>query len=182
MNDAKLNPLKRILDLVDWSQNERVNGSKSYEEILLTFERRAAAIGMGMTVHTYEQINSPAHNYQPHLFGIGVPEIVAYVAKVYGFTVENLTNGPRTKNLAFSRHVAMYLCRTRTDASLHVIGRFFNKHHSTVLNGVSRIEAVMDKDYRMVRDIDNMNAALDAMAEKLNLEFMEQSAELQVTA
>lgn len=183
MNDAKLNPLKRILDLVDWSQNERENGSKSYEDILLTFERRAAAIGMEMTVHTYNQVQSPKYEYQPLLFGVGVPEIVAYVAKVYGMTVDKLTCARRTKNLTFARHVAMYLCRTRTDAALVEIGRFFNRDHSTVLHGIGKIEGVMDKDYRMVRDIDNMNAALDAMAEKLNLEFMSRDdAELQVTA
>lgn len=182
MSEAKQSPQRRILDLVDWSQNERENGSKSYEEILLTVERRAAAIGMGITVCALNQARSDTYKHQPLLFGAGLPEIVACVAKGYGMTVEQMTSPRRTKNLSYARHIAMYICRTRTDAVLVEIGRHFNRDHSSVLHAIGKIEGVILKDHRVARDIELINAVLDEMAEKRNHDFMDRFAESEVSA
>ena len=46
-----------------------------------------------------------------------------------------------TKQIAFPRQVAMYLCKKLTDLSYPEIGKQFNdKHHSTVMYSVEKIE------------------------------------------
>jgi chromosomal replication initiator protein len=51
------------------------------------------------------------------------------------------------KPIAFPRQVAMYLCRKLTGMSYPEIGRLFNdKHHSTVMHSVEKIERLVDDD------------------------------------
>ena len=55
--------------------------------------------------------------------------------------------------VAFPRQVAMYLCRKLTGLSYPEIGRLFNdKHHSTVMHSVEKIEKMIedDPDFRKV--------------------------------
>ena len=69
-------------------------------------------------------------------------ELLAYVAALRGFSVDDL-KGPRTfKPLAHARQEAMWLMRQqwRPDDLEHytypIIGRFLNRHHTTVISGV----------------------------------------------
>ena len=51
------------------------------------------------------------------------------------------------KPIAFPRQVAMYLCRKLTGLSYPEIGRLFNdKHHSTVMYSVEKIQQLRDGD------------------------------------
>jgi chromosomal replication initiator protein len=59
------------------------------------------------------------------------------------------------KPIAFPRQVAMYLCRRLTGMSYPEIGRLFNdKHHSTVMHSVEKIERMIedDQDFRRIVD------------------------------
>ncbi len=63
------------------------------------------------------------------------------VADYYNIPVAALSAKRRTRNIAFPRQVAMYLCRTLTDASLPQIGQSFGgRDHTTVLHACSKIE------------------------------------------
>ena len=63
------------------------------------------------------------------------------VADYYNIPVAALSAKRRTRNVAFPRQVAMYLCRVLTDASLPQIGQSFGgRDHTTVLHACSKIE------------------------------------------
>jgi chromosomal replication initiator protein len=67
--------------------------------------------------------------------------VMAEVAREFGLHVNDLRGNRRTQDIAHARHVAMYLTRELTDLSLPQIGaRFGGRHHTTVMNGISRIE------------------------------------------
>ena len=52
-----------------------------------------------------------------------------------------------SKSIALPRQVAMYLCKSLTNASLPEIGRAFGgKHHSTVLHSIRKIEDLRKHD------------------------------------
>ena len=52
------------------------------------------------------------------------------------------------------RQIAMYLCRELTNQSLPGIARSFNGiHHTTVLSAVKKIEALMQSNRDVERDI-----------------------------
>lgn len=69
-------------------------------------------------------------------------DIAKRVAIQHGVTVADLKGGKRTWDCVFPRHEAMFLCRKEGN-SLTKIGRFFNRDHTTVLNGIRRHEQRM---------------------------------------
>jgi chromosomal replication initiator protein len=80
-------------------------------------------------------------------------EILKSVASHYGLRVSDLKARTNAKPIAFPRQVAMYLCRRLTGLSYPEIGRLFNdKHHSTVMHSVEKIEKMVedDADFRKV--------------------------------
>jgi chromosomal replication initiator protein len=82
-------------------------------------------------------------------------EILKSVATHYGLRVSDMKAKSNAKPVAFPRQVAMYLCRKLTDLSYPEIGRLFNdKHHSTVMHSVEKIERMIedDADFRRVVD------------------------------
>jgi chromosomal replication initiator protein len=86
-------------------------------------------------------------------------EIVKFVARHYGLKVSEIKSKSNAKLVAFPRQVAMYLCKQLTDLSYPEIGRQFNnKHHSTVMYSVEKIEQLRRSD----PDLDTL---LDRMAQ-----------------
>jgi len=80
-------------------------------------------------------------------------EILKAVASHYGLRVSDMKAKSNAKPIAFPRQVAMYLCRKLTNLSYPEIGRLFNdKHHSTVMHSVEKIERMLedDSDFRRV--------------------------------
>jgi len=80
-------------------------------------------------------------------------EILKTVAAHYGLRVSDMKAKSNAKPIAFPRQVAMYLCRRLTGLSYPEIGRLFNdKHHSTVMHSVEKIERLVedDADFRKV--------------------------------
>ena len=62
------------------------------------------------------------------------------VSNYFGVKPEEFTSKKRTKNIALTRQIAMYLCRELTDLSLPKIGEEFGgRDHSTVLHAYGKI-------------------------------------------
>lgn len=60
-----------------------------------------------------------------------------------------------------SRAVAMFLCKELTDLSYPEIGRQFNdKHHSTVMYSVDKIQKLRSTDAELERTLDGMTRHL----------------------
>ncbi len=82
--------------------------------------------------------------------GSDLERIVAYVAVHMGLKVEDLTGNKRSKRASRARHIAMYLCRKLTSASLAEIARALNRRdHSTVLHGIRKIEMERKRDRKL---------------------------------
>jgi chromosomal replication initiator protein len=84
-------------------------------------------------------------------------EIMRVVAAHYGTTVTNLKSKSNAQTVAFPRQVAMYLCKHLTDLSYPEIGRVFNnKHHSTVMYSVEKIDEKMQNDQQFGRVLEGL--------------------------
>jgi len=82
-------------------------------------------------------------------------EILKVVASHYGLRVSDMKAKSNAKPVAFPRQVAMYLCRKLTELSYPEIGRLFNdKHHSTVMHSVEKIQRMIDDDADFRRTVD----------------------------
>ena len=68
----------------------------------------------------------------------------------------DLKSRNNSKSIAMPRQVAMYLCKSLTDASLPEIGRSFGgKHHSTVIHSIRKVEDLRKKDSNFNSQISN---------------------------
>src|SRR5262245_21450512 len=78
---------------------------------------------------------------------ITVEMIQKAVADHFQMRVQDLKAKNNSKSVAMPRQVAMYLCKKLTGISLPQIGREFgNKHHTTVLHSINKIELLRQKD------------------------------------
>jgi chromosomal replication initiator protein len=74
---------------------------------------------------------------------ISTATIMAATAEYFETTVEELRGPGKTRALAQSRQIAMYLCRELTDLSLPKIGQAFGRDHTTVMYAEKKIRAEM---------------------------------------
>ena len=59
-----------------------------------------------------------------------------------------------SKHIVFPRQVAMYLCKHLTKMSYPDIGKNFNnKHHSTVMHSVEKIERLRGEEEQLDKDL-----------------------------
>ncbi len=81
-------------------------------------------------------------------------EITKMVARHYGLKVTEIKSRNNSRQVAFPRQVAMYLCKQLTELSYPEIGKHFNdKHHSTVMYSVEKIEKLRAEDPDLNRAI-----------------------------
>lgn len=86
-----------------------------------------------------ETVRSALNPLLPEERHITPAEIVRFVAHHYGVKVADLKGRDNRRSVAFPRQVAMYLIREILNLSFPEIGKFFSKHHSTVMYSVETI-------------------------------------------
>jgi chromosomal replication initiator protein len=78
---------------------------------------------------------------------ITIEIIQKHVSDYYQLKVAELKSRNNSKSVAMPRQIAMYLCKTLTNASLPEIGKSFGgKHHSTVIHSIRKIEDLRQRD------------------------------------
>ncbi len=82
------------------------------------------------------------------------PQIIGTVADFYNTTTQALIGPDRTKDLALSRQVAMYLIREETDASLPAVGDALGgRDHTTIMYGYKKIADMIERDDSLRRQV-----------------------------
>ncbi len=78
---------------------------------------------------------------------ITIEIIQKHVADYYQLKLSELKSRNNSKSVALPRQIAMYLCKSLTNASLPEIGKSFGgKHHSTVIHSIRKIEDLRQRD------------------------------------
>ena len=88
---------------------------------------------------------------------VTIGRIQEVVCDRFGLSREELCSQRRSQDVAYPRHVAMYLSRELTDSSLPKIGKEFgNRDHTTVLHANAKITRMISEDrsvYNLVQDL-----------------------------
>jgi chromosomal replication initiator protein len=85
--------------------------------------------------------------------------ILTAVAETTGISITEMTGDKRSRTIVESRHLAMYLARELTDASLPKIGeRMGNRDHTTVLHAVEKIAKLMQQDREMYNRVQRLTS------------------------
>jgi chromosomal replication initiator protein len=93
---------------------------------------------------------------------ITIEAIQRAVSEQFGMRVSDLKQKNNSRNVVVPRQIAMYLAKQMTEASLPEIGRQFgNKHHTTVMHSISKI----DEQRRTDKDL---HRTLNKLQEQLN--------------
>ncbi len=91
---------------------------------------------------------------------ITIEAIQRAVAEQFGMRVSDLKQKNNSRQVVVPRQIAMYLAKQMTEASLPEIGRQFgNKHHTTVMHSIAKIDDQRrsDKDlHRMINKLQEM--------------------------
>ena len=96
---------------------------------------------------------------------ITAPTIMAVTAEFYSVSIDDLTGPGKTKALALSRQIAMYLCRELTDLSLPRIGQMFgNRDHTTVMHADKKIRKEMAERRRTYEQVQELTARIKQRA------------------
>ncbi|MBK9974462.1 MAG: chromosomal replication initiator protein DnaA [Planctomycetes bacterium] len=92
---------------------------------------------------------------------IATDDIIELVCEHYGVRRNDLLSQRRTKNLAFPRHVAMYIAKELTQLTLTEIGNFFGgRDHSTVLHAINKIKGLRLKEPELRSELERFELQL----------------------
>jgi chromosomal replication initiator protein len=78
---------------------------------------------------------------------VTIEQIQKFVSEFYQLKLIDLKSRNNAKSVAMPRQIAMFLCKSLTNASLPEIGKAFGgKHHSTVIHSIRKIEDLRQRD------------------------------------
>ena len=88
-------------------------------------------------------------------------KIINVVSSYYKLSPNELTGKTRTGQIALARHIAMYLIRINIDIPLTKIGAMFGgRDHTTVMNGILKVENMLKTDESLKIAVNNLQKAL----------------------
>ena len=92
---------------------------------------------------------------------IAIEQIQKVVAANYKLTVDQLVSKSNSRQVAFPRQIAMYLCKKLTKHSYPEIGRAFGgKHHTTVIHSCEKIKSLSLADAVFQKRLLNLSETL----------------------
>ena len=86
-----------------------------------------------------------------------ITNIKKAVSKYYGISLSDLSSASRKKELVLPRQIAIYLIRDRFNIPLQKIGEHFGaRDHTTIAHACGKVETMIDTDWTVKQDIDNI--------------------------
>lgn len=91
--------------------------------------------------------------------------IIREVAQYYNLEADVIKGENQSKSVSAARNVAIYLIRNMSGINLQEIGAVFNRHHSTIISSIKRVEGLIKTDPEMeeiLRDLkSNINGKFE---------------------
>ena len=147
-------------DEVAWYIARRVRGDvRKLEGALNVIEAYTAVTGQDITVGLVQSLIGELSETEEK--AITIPDIERVVADHYKLKGTLLRSKKRNKEIAHARHVAMFLARTLTNASLPQIGKSFgDRDHTSVLHACNKIKSMINDDWRFKEEVEQLTRVL----------------------
>lgn len=87
---------------------------------------------------------------------VHVDTIQDVVEEFYHVSHEDMIGRKRTKNIAFPRHVGIYLTSEMCEMSLKAVGDAFGRNHTTAIHSIEVVEGKMKEDARFNEEIQQL--------------------------
>jgi chromosomal replication initiator protein len=112
---------------------------RELEGSLIRLIAYASLTGQEITLPLAQQVLKNVIDHEDK--AVTIETIQKFVADHYKLKLADLKSRNNSKSVAMPRQIAMYLCKSLTNASLPEIGRSFGgKHHSTVIHSIRKVE------------------------------------------
>jgi chromosomal replication initiator protein len=92
-----------------------------------------------------------------------IDKVFTCINKKYGIDKKTLIGKSRTKDVAFTRHIAIYLIREMTDMSYPSVGKIFDRNHSTVISSCEIIEKKLSSDPLFLINISDLKKDIEGL-------------------
>jgi len=115
-----------------------------------------SSITMSDAIDSFKLIGVPGEKKN-----LSIEKIKIVVAEYYNISPNELSSKIRTSKITMVRHIAMYLCRSLLTASLSQIGNEFGgRDHTTVINGIEKVEKLCKTNEDYLIAINELKARL----------------------
>jgi chromosomal replication initiator protein len=143
-------------DDVAWFIARRMRGDvRKLEGALNVIEAYTAMTGQEITIGLVQTLIGELSETEEKPITVG--EIERVVADHYKLKSALLRSKKRNKEIAHARHIAMYLARTLTNASLPQIGKDFgDRDHTSVLHACNKIKGLLEDDWRVKEEVEQI--------------------------
>ncbi len=92
-----------------------------------------------------------------------IDKVFTCIQRKYGIDKKTLIGKSRTKDVAFTRHIAIYLIREMTDMSYPSVGKIFDRNHSTVISSCETIEKKLSSDPLFLINISDLKKDIEGL-------------------
>ena len=118
---------------------------RELEGSLIRLIAYASLTGQELSLPLAQQVLKNVIDHAEH--AVTIETIQKFVSDYYKLKLVDLKSKNNSKSVAMPRQIAMYLCKSLTNASLPEIGKSFGgKHHSTVIHSIRKVEELRKKD------------------------------------
>lgn len=156
---AESEQVKLADDVAEFIARSIKSNIRELEGALIRLLAYASLTGIELNVGTAQQVLKNLIDSQEKK--VSIEQIQRRVGEHFGLRGQDLKVRSNSKAIAFPRQVAMYLVKQLTSASLPEIGRQFgDKHHTTVLHSIHKIESLRRTDKELNKTI---NRLLDSL-------------------
>lgn len=145
-----------VFNMLYSSQRQIIMAGTQYPQEIPNLDKfLMSRFGWGLIVH----IKSPKDDVKTDR-KYSTEDIQEVVAHFFNIGVLELVSRNKHKDIAYPRHIAMYLCRKLMNLSFSRIAKdFARKDHTTVLSAVNKIEERLPKNKKlraMLEDIETL--------------------------
>lgn len=128
------------------------NNVRQLEGAINRLSAHSRLLGMSITEDLVQNTLQELLQHTPQQ-KVSVEQILKSVASVFEVRVSELKSETRTKNIALSRQVAMYLACKLIKESLEILSAYFGRKHSTLIHACKNIEKLVTSDEILRRKI-----------------------------
>jgi chromosomal replication initiation ATPase DnaA len=81
-------------------------------------------------------------------FDLDLGEVLQIVSEITNVFKDDIISHKRYREIVTARALFCYICRVKMNKSLNYIGRYINRHHSSVINLVSNYDNFLNLGYK----------------------------------
>lgn len=110
---------------------------------------------------TYEPAPAAIPIRMPRTRSQKITDIQLFVCAIWSVTHAEMLSPSRFAHVVRPRHVAIYLAERMVTDSVSIIGRRFNRDHSSIIHALRKMAAVLAADAALASELKGMQARIE---------------------